>query len=184
MKKISVLLVGLAALFTAGCADEIMPKNITRDDVLVTSFGDMGCSNNFESTGTILLGKNQSVSGNYPNAIVYDFSCSSDTRIIIEFFDNGYSGHYKFFLINGQNPGYKNIIYRGTTSSYRFSFNHDMLYERGTYFGIAKVTAINLETREYYYYDFDIKAFDSINSKEKAAVNKFEERIIPKSAVK
>lgn len=46
-----------------------------------------------------------------------------------------------------------------------------MLYERGTYFGTARVTALNLETREYYYYDFDIRAFDnSVNSKEEAAV--------------
>lgn len=171
MKKISVILIGLAALFITGCAEESTPKDITREDILVSSFKHMGCSDDFDSKGTIWLGKNQSVSDTYPNVIIHNLSCNSDTRVTVDFYDNGFKDHYKFFLINEQNPSYKNIIYRGTSSSYRFSFNHDMLYERGTYFGTARVTALNLETREYYYYDFDIRAFDnSVNSKEEAAV--------------
>lgn len=184
MKKIRIILIVLAALFATGCAEENKPTNIIRDDVLVSSFYYMGCSDDFDSTGTIWLGKNQSVSGTYPNVIIHNLSCNSDTRITIDFYDNGFNGHYKFFLINEQNPSYSNIIYSGTTASYRFSFNHDMLYERGTYFGIARVTALNLVTREYYYYDFDIRAFDnSINSKEEAAVSIYEVRTAPKLKV-
>lgn len=177
MKKL-VLLIGLVSLFATGCADG--DTEITSDDILVSSFYSMGCSDNFDPSGRIWLGKNPSSYGSYPNASAYDLSCNSDTYVTVDFYDNGYEGHYKYFLVNGVNPTYSETIYRGGTGTYTFQFNNNLPYEYGTYYGIARVTALNLETREYYYYDFDIRGVENdINSKE-PAVSKFEARIAPK----
>lgn len=181
MRKISVLLIGLVALFATGCAEE--STTITSDDIPVSSFYNMGCNDNFDYT--IELGKNPSVSGTFPNAITYDLSCNSDTYVTIEFYDNGWDGHYRYFLVNGENPSYADTIYRGGTGTYIFQYNNNMPYERGTYYGLARVTAINLETREYYTHDYDIRAYEnSINSKEEIAVSKFEARKAPELPAK
>lgn len=182
MRKISVLLIGLVALFATGCAEE--STTITSDDIPVSSFYNMGCNDNFDYT--IELGKNDSVSGTFPNMQIYDLSCSSDTSVTIEFYDDPIAdGHYKYFLVNGMNPSYSNIIYRGETGSYAFSFNRNIPYEYRTYYGIARVTALNLETREYYTHDFSIRAYEnSINSKEEIAISKFEARKAPELPAK
>lgn len=143
----------------------------------------MGCNDNFDYI--IELGKNPSVSGTYPNAITYDLSCNSDTYVTVEFYDNGWQGHYKYFLVNGANPSYSDTIYRNGTGTYIFQYNNSIVSDYGTYYGIARVTALNLETREYYTHDYDIRAYENDPyGKEKAALSNFEARVAPKLPAK
>lgn len=175
MKKISVLLIGIAALFITGCAED---TSISSDDIYVSTFYSMGCNDNFLTP--IMLGKNPSVSGTYPNALVYDLSCNSDTYVTVEFFDFNNPGHYLYFLVNGENPSYSNTISMGGTHSYTFQFNTSLPYGYGNYDATVRITALNLETRKWTYRDYMIYAVENdINSKE-IAVSKFEGRVAPK----
>lgn len=179
MKKISVLLIGVVAFFITGCAED---TTISSDDIYVSSFYDMGCNDNFESL--IMLGKNPSVSGTYPNAIVYDLSCNSDTHVTVEIFDFNYAGHYAYFLVNGANPSYSNTISRGGTHSYTFQFNTNLPYEYGNYDALVRITALNLETRKWTYREPIIYGLENdINSRSVAAKSMFESRIAPKMSV-
>lgn len=181
MKKLSILFVSLFALLVSGCAED--DTTITSSDIRVYSFASMGCNDNFYGTTSIELGKNPSVSGTYPNAAIYDLSCAYDTYVTVDFYDNGYSGHYKYFLVNGANPSYSDTIVRGGTGSYTFTFNTGIPSEYGSYYGLARVTALNLETREYYTYDYAISALEnSPASKEVIAKSMFSARLAPKSS--
>lgn len=184
MRKISVLLISLIALFVTGCADE--GTEITSSDIYVSTFTDMGCSSTF---GNYELGKNNSVSGTYPNEAVAQLRCNSDVSAKIDFYDYDsvlYPGHYAYFLVNNTPRTYTDTIYMDLTgeSSGIYTFTTaTSLDTYGSYYGKYTVTALNLETRRYTVQEYTIYAYEnSIWSKE-AAVSKFEARTAPKLPV-
>lgn len=186
MRKISILLIGLVALFATGCAEE--STDVKSDDIYVTSFYDMGCGDSF---GNINLGKNNSVTGQYPNEQMVQLRCNSDVSVRIDFYDEDpeyYPGHHRYFLVNNTPVTYSNIIYVDSTgeSSGVYTFTTDQSIEqRGTYYGKYTVTALNLETRKYTVQEYRITAFENSSwSKEEAAVSKFEARKAPELPAK
>lgn len=185
MRKISVLLIGLVALFATGCAEE--STDVKSDDIYVTSFYDMGCSHTF---GNFNLGKNSSVTGQYPNEIMAQLNCNSDVSVRIDFYDSmyDYPGHYRYFLVNNTHTTYQDTIYTNSfgESSGVYTFTTDPSIEQyGTYYGKYTVTALNLETRKYTVQEYRITAFENSSwSKEEAAVSKFEARKAPELPAK
>lgn len=185
MRKISVLLIGLVALFATGCAEE--STDVKSDDIYVTSFYDMGCSHTF---GNFNLGKNSSVTGQYPNEIMAQLNCNSDVSVRIDFYDSmyDYPGHYRYFLVNNTHTTYQDTIYTNSfgESSGVYTFTTDQsIYKNGTYYGKYTVTALNLETRKYTVQEYRITAFENSSwSKEEAAVSKFEARKAPELPAK
>lgn len=185
MRKISVLLIGLVALFATGCAEE--STDVKSDDIYVTSFYDMGCSHTF---GNLNLGKNSSVTGQYPNEIMAQLNCNSDVSVRIDFYDSmyDYPGHYRYFLVNNTHTTYQDTIYTNSfgESSGVYTFTTDPSIEQyGTYYGKYTVTALNLETRKYTVQEYRITAFENSSwSKEEAAVSKFEARKAPELPAK
>lgn len=186
MRKISVLLIGLVALFATGCAEE--STDVKSDDIYVTSFYDMGCSHTFSNFN---LGKNNSVTGQYPNEIMAQLNCNSDVSVRIDFYDEDpvyYPGHHRYFLVNNTHTTYQDTIYTNSfgESSGVYTFTTDQSIEqRGTYYGKYTVTALNLETRKYTVQEYRITAFENSSwSKEEAAVSKFEARKAPELPAK
>ena len=185
MRKISVLLIGLVALFATGCAEE--STDVKSDDIYVTSFYDMGCSHTF---GNLNLGKNSSVTGQYPNEIMAQLNCNSDVSVRIDFYDSmyDYPGHYRYFLVNNTHTTYQDTIYTNSLgeSSGVYTFTTDpSISQYGTYYGKYTVTALNLETRKYTVQEYRITAFENSSwSKEEAAVSKFEARKAPELPAK
>lgn len=185
MRKISVLLIGLVALFATGCAEE--STDIKSDDIYVTSFYDMGCGDSF---GNINLGKNNSVTGQYPNEQMVQLRCNSDVSVRIDFYDSmyDYPGHYRYFLVNNTHTTYQDTIYTNSLgeSSGVYTFTTDpSISQYGTYYGKYTVTALNLETRKYTVQEYRITAFENSSwSKEEAAVSKFEARKAPELPAK
>lgn len=186
MRKISVLLIGLVALFATGCAEE--STDVKSDDIYVTSFYDMGCSHTFNNFN---LGKNNSVTGQYHNEIMAQLNCNSDVSVRIDFYDEDpvyHPGHHRYFLVNNTPVTYSNIIYVDSTgeSSGVYTFTTDQSIEQyGTYYGKYTVTALNLETRKYTVQEYRITAFENSSwSKEEAAVSKFEARKAPELPAK
>lgn len=185
MRKISVLLIGLVALFATGCAEE--STDVKSDDIYVTSFYDMGCSHTF---GNFNLGKNSSVTGQYLNEIMAQLNCNSDVSVRIDFYDSmyDYPGHYRYFLVNNTHTTYQDTIYTNSfgESSGVYTFTTDPSIEQyGTYYGKYTVTALNLETRKYTVQEYRITAFENSSwSKEEAAVSKFEARKAPELPAK
>lgn len=184
MRKISVLLISLIALFVTGCADE--GTEITSSDIYVSRFADMGCSSTFANLD---LGKNVSISGTYPNEAITELRCNSDVSVRIDFYDYDHiysPGHYLYFLVNNTPVTYTDTIYVDLTgeSSGTYTFTTDQSLDTyGSYYGKYTVTALNLETREYTVQEYAITAHEnSIWSKE-AAVSKFEARTAPKLPV-
>lgn len=184
MKKISVLLISLIALFATGCADG--GTEVTSSDIYVSRFTDMGCSSTFTD---LELGKNSSITGTYPNELVAQLRCNSDVSVRIDFYDYDprlYPGHYAYFLVNNTPRTYSDTIYVDFTgeSSGTYTFTTDQsLYTDDSYYGKYIVTALNLETRRYTVQEYSIYAYEnSIWSKE-AAVSKFEARTAPKLPV-
>lgn len=184
MKKISVLLISLIALFATGCADE--GTEVTSSDIYVSRFTDMGCSSTFTD---LELGKNSSITGTYPNELVAQLRCNSDVSVRIDFYDYdsvSYPGHYAYFLVNNTPVTYTDTIYTDLTgeSSGTYTFTTDSSLDTyGSYYGKYTVTALNLETRRYTVQEYSIYAYEnSIWSKE-AAVSKFEARTAPKLPV-
>lgn len=186
MRKISVLLIGLVALFATGCAEE--STDVKSDDIYVTSFYDMGCSHTFSNFN---LGKNNSVTGQYPNEIMAQLNCNSDVSVRIDFYDEDprhHPGHHRYFLVNNTPVTYYETIYVDSTgeSSGVYTFTTDPSIEQyGTYYGKYTVTALNLETRKYTVQEYRITAFENSSwSKEEAAVSKFEARKAPELPAK
>lgn len=185
MRKISVLLIGLVALFATGCAEE--STDIKSDDIYVTSFNDMGCTNTFDNFN---LGKNNSVTGQYPNEIMAQLRCNSDVSVRIDFYDEDpvyYPGHHRYFLVNNTPVTYSETIYVDSTgeSSGVYTFTTDPSIEQyGTYYGKYIVTALNLETRKYTVQEYRITAFENGPYSKEAAVSKFEARKAPELPAK
>lgn len=186
MRKISILLIGLVALFATGCAEE--STDVKSDDIYVTSFYDMGCGDSF---GNINLGKNNSVTGQYPNEKMVQLRCNSDVSVRIDFYDEDpvyYPGHHRYFLVNNTHTTYQDTIYTNSfgESSGVYTFTTDPSIEKyGTYYGKYTVTALNLETRKYTVQEYRITAFENSSwSKEEAAVSKFEARKAPELPAK
>lgn len=172
MKKLSILFASLFTLLASGCAE---------DDKYVSSFEAMGCSSSFND---IVLGRNISISGTYPNEVVVQLNCNSDTRVTINFYDNNYPGHHRYFLVNNIPVTYSNIIYTDyagiSSGSYRFTT--DAVYDNipGDIYGIYEVEAYNLETGEYTVRQYLITAYEnSILSKNQAAVSNLKARPAP-----
>lgn len=150
MKKIGLFFVSLFVLLASGCAGTDY----------VETFYDMGCSSSF---GDIVLSKGTDVSTTYPLEVVTQINCNADVSVTINFYDDYYPGHYKYFLVNGYSTYYGQTIYTETTdySNGRFIFTtDDSLYEQGSYYGIYEVTAVNLETDEYTIHQYKIQAHD------------------------
>lgn len=189
MKKISILLLGVAALFATGCAEDTSitdDTTITSDDIYVSSFYDMGCSHTFANLN---LGKNNSVTGQYPNEIVAQLNCNSNVSVRIDFYDSmlDYPGHYRYFLVNNTPITYQDIIYTNSIgeSSGIYTFTTDQsIYEYGTYFGKYTVTALNLDTRKYTIQEYRISAFENSSWSKEAALSNFEARVAPKLPAK
>lgn len=185
MRKISVLLIGLVALFATGCAEE--STDIKSDDIYVTSFNDMGCTNTFDNFN---LGKNNSVTGQYHNEIMAQLRCNSDVSVRIDFYDEDpvyYPGHHRYFLVNNTPVTYSETIYVDSTgeSSGEYTFTTDPSIEQyGTYYGKYTVTALNLETRKYTVQEYRITAFENGPYSKEAAVSKFEARKAPELPAK
>lgn len=163
MKKFNLLLISVIILLLSGCAFE--------DEV--GSFYDMGCSSSFSD---IFLTKGTNVSTTYPLKVVMGINCNEDVAVTINFYDNGYSGHYRYFLVNGVSKSYKETIYTDYTgvSSGVYTFTtDDYIYQKGTYYGLYEVTAKNLETGDYTVQQYRIEAYDYhlMNSKEPAESN-------------
>lgn len=163
MRKLNVIFIILFALLMAGCAEEKR----------VDSFEAMGCSSSFRD---IYLSKDSSRVMIYPIEAVLEINCNSDTSVTIDFYDNNYPGHYKYFLVNGYSTTYSETIYRGYTGissdSYRFTTDTSLLQD-GAYYGIYEVRATNLENGKYTIKQYRIEAYDyhSINNKEPAESN-------------
>lgn len=172
MKKLSILFASLFTLLASGCAE---------DDKYVSSFEAMGCSSSF---GDIVLGRNISISGTYPNEVVVQLNCNSNTQVTINFYDNGYPGHYRYFLVNNTPVTYVNTIYRNYsgTATGSYTFTTDPLYNStyDSFYGIYEVEAYNLETGEYTVRQYLITAYEnSILSKNQAAVSNLKARPAP-----
>lgn len=185
MRKISILLIGLVALFATGCAEE--STDVKSDDIYVTSFYDMGCGDSF---GNINLGKNNSVTGQYPNEQMVQLRCNSDVSVRIDFYDEDprlHPGHHRYFLVNNTPVTYYETIYVDSTgeSSGVYTFTTDPSIEQyGTYYGKYTVTALNLETRKYTVQEYRITAFENGPYSKEAAVSKFEARKAPELPAK
>lgn len=163
MRKFSLLYISLMILLLSGCAV----------DSRVNTFYEIGCSSSFSD---IFLTKGTNTSTTYPLKVIMGLNCNEDVSVTIKFYDNGYPGHYKYFLVDGVSGSYEDKIY--TTSSgissglYTFTTD-DTLYTKGAYYGIYEVKAKNLETDDYTIQQYRIEAYDyhSINNKEPAESN-------------
>lgn len=170
MRKLNVIFIILFALLMAGCAEEER----------VDSFEAMGCSSSF---GDIYLSKPSSQVMIYPIEAVLEINCNSDTSVTIDFYDNNYPGHYKYFLVNGYSTTYSETIYRGYTGissgSYRFTTDTSLLQD-GAYYGIYEVRATNLENGKYTIKQYRIEAYDvTTYGKMEPAVSNFKARPAP-----
>ena len=171
MKKFNLLLISAIILLLYGCAFEER----------VDTFYEMGCSSSFSD---IFLTKGTNVSTTYPLQVVLGLNCNEDVSVTIKFYDNGYPGHYKYFLVNGVSKNYTDTIYADYTGvssgSYTFTTD-DSIYQQGTYYGLYEVTAKNHETGDYTVQKYRIEAYDyhNINGKEPAESN-FEANPAPK----
>lgn len=175
MKKFFLFFI-LSAVLVTGCSDDKPSR--------VYSLYDVGCSHTFSN---LELGKNPSVSGIYENAIITQLNCNSDVYVTIDFYDSYYSGHYKYFLVNGYNPTYSETLYRDFlgVSSGAYTFTTDStIYEYGDYYGLYRVTVQNLETGEYASEDFSIAAYENgPYSKAEPAISKLDARFAPEIQV-
>lgn len=102
--------------------------------------------------------------------VVRQLKCNSATSVRIEFYDisSALSGHYKYFLINSKSiylDDYINTFWTGI-----YLFKADPLYYnvQGSFYASYRVTATNLETRQYIYRDYGITVYDNFNLKEPA----------------
>lgn len=181
MKKLNVLLAGLFVLLTAGCADWFEEdKKVVVEDVYVTSLYDMGCSGNFNN---IQLGKNNSVSGTFPNEQAIELRCNADVYVTVNFYDYTYPGHYRYFTVNGYPETYSTTLYsNGIESSGIFTFSTDRsIQTSGSYYGKYEITALNLETRRYTVQQYLITAYenDPYGKEVPAAVSTFKAKPAP-----
>lgn len=147
MKKFNLLFISAIILLLYGCAFEER----------VDTFYEMGCSSSFSD---IFLTKGTNVSTTYPLQVVLGLNCNEDVSVTIKFYDNGYPGHYKYFLVNGIDTVFKEVYY--TTDSLKFLFVVDPVYENlsGTFYGTYRVTAINQDSGLYTSFDYNITAYD------------------------
>ena len=97
MKKFNLLFISAIILLLYGCAFEER----------VDTFYEMGCSSSFSD---IFLTKGTNVSTTYPLKVVMGINCNEDVAVTINFYDNGYPGHYRYFLVNGVSKSYKETI--------------------------------------------------------------------------
>lgn len=172
MKKFLLFIV-LSAVMITGCSDDRPDR--------VYSFYDVGCSHTFSN---LILGKNNSVSGTYENAILTQLNCNSDVHVRIDFYDSSIPGHYRYFLVNGYDTTYSETLYTNFLtgiSSGNFTFSTDSTIDTyGSYYGIYRVTVQNLETNEYASQDFSITAYENgPYSKTEPAISNFDARFAP-----
>ena len=88
MKKLYILFISAMVILSSGCAQEEQ----------VSTFYEMGCGSSFSD---IFLTKGTTVSNTYPLEVKMGLNCNDNVSITIKFYDNGYNGHYKYFLVNG-----------------------------------------------------------------------------------
>lgn len=171
MKKLYILFISAMVILVAGCAQEEQ----------VSTFYEMGCGSSFSD---IFLTKGTTVSNTYPLEVKMGLNCNDNVSVLIKFYDNGYNGHYKYFLVNGKANSYSDTIhtdYEGIgTGLYSFTTD-DNLYTPGTYYGIYEVNAKNLDTLEYTIQKFRIEAYDyHISSNKEPAVSSYKAKPVPK----
>ena len=167
-------------LLTAGCADWFeKDKKVVIEDVYVPSLYDMGCSGFFSN---IELGKNNSVSGTFPNEKAIELRCNSDVYVTVDFYDFTHPGHYRYFTVNNTPVTYNTTLYsNGYESSGMFTFSTDRSIQTyGTYYGKYEIMALNLETRRYTVQQYLITAYENgPYSKEVPAVSTFKAKPAP-----
>lgn len=171
MKKLYILFMSAVIILLAGCAQEEQ----------VSTFYEMGCGSSFSD---IFLTKGTTVSNTYPLEVKMGLNCNDNVSITIKFYDNGYNGHYKYFLVNGKANSYSDTIYTDyegiSTGLYSFTTD-DTLYTPGTYYGIYEVKAKNLDTLEYTIQKFRIEAYDyHTSSSKEPAVSSYQAKPVPK----
>lgn len=140
----------------------------------------MGCTGSFDN---LELGKNNSVTGTYPNEIATQLNCNSNVIVTVNFYDNGYDGHYRYFLVNGYPETYSTtlLVDNTGTSSGVFTFSTDKSISiSGSYYGSYEVTALNLDTRRYTVQQYTIAAYENGPYSKIPAVSTFKAKPTPK----
>ena len=148
-KLVLFLVVAVTGLLTFGCAEE-------EKEVYVPSFEAMGCSATFSD---ISLFRNPTSSGN-PNTVVASMNCNSSTAVSIAFYDTTYGGHREVFLVNGQNEELVVGLTPYQAQAFTFSVKKDTI-AAGSYYAKYRVIALNVDTNEYTYQDYNIEALDN-----------------------
>lgn len=147
-KLVIFLTVALTGLLTFGCAEE-------EKEVYVPTFEEMGCSATFSN---ISLYRNPTSSGN-PNTVVASMNCNSSTAVSISFYDDTYGGHREVFLVNGQNE--ELVVGLTPYQAQAFTFSVKNSIASGSYYAKYRVIALNVDTNEYTYRDYNIEALDN-----------------------
>lgn len=147
-KLVLFLVVAVTGLLTFGCAEE-------EKEVYVPSFEAMGCSATFSD---ISLYRNPTSSGN-PNTVAASMNCNSSTAVSIAFYDDTIGGHREVFLVNGQNE--ELVVGLTPYQAQAFIFSVKKSIAAGSYYAKYRVIALNVDTNEYTYQDYNIEALDN-----------------------